>query len=349
MRQGADIRAHYIANELEADGITVERVCRDLVPHSQTAGRQLARLPFLMRHSDAVLIIGIPRRLLIYRLLTRMRAGRIPIILDFNDDPILQCIALSERAMANEAGTRRLSDEIVRRSSLIVFVSESMRSFYLTFWRERNLNPQGETLLVPNASDPSHFAATPVPSEPILGYVGGLAVGRGLEMLVKAAEILRSEGRPVRLRIGASIDDVTNVSRNSGLKPRSWIEFVTGVNFQTVPQFLQKVRICTVPHPKNSYYDFALPVKLFDYMAAHRPILATSNKEQARLLERTGAGLITEASPDSFAKGAADLLDNLDLCERMGAAGRAAVEKDCNWSKSVKPLADRLSSALLAC
>jgi glycosyltransferase involved in cell wall biosynthesis len=348
LTQGSDIRAHYISTELETEGFKVERVSRDLVPHSRTARRQLARLPVLIRHSDAVLIVGIPRRLLIYRLLTRLQAGRIPIILDFNDDPILQSIALGERSIPHESGTKRMIDEIVRCSSLVVFVSESMRSFYLNLWRERNLNPQMDTLVVPNASDPSHFAPSPVPKEPTLGYVGGLAVGRGFEMLVKAVEILRSEGRPVRLRIGVSMSDATNVSRNSGLKPRSWIEFVTGVNFQTVPQFLQSVRICTIPHPRKIYYDFALPVKLFDYMAARRPVLATSNTEQARLLERTRAGLITEPSPESFAKGAADLLDDLDLCERMGAAGRDAVETDCNWSKSVKPLADRLISTLLA-
>jgi glycosyltransferase involved in cell wall biosynthesis len=141
--------------------------------------------------------------------------------------------------------------------------------------------------------------------------------------------------------------EATKFSQYSGLKPRSWIEFVTGVNFQTVPQFLQSVRICTIPHPRKIYYDFALPIKLFDYMAAQRPILATSNTEQARLLERTGAGLVVEPSPAAFAKGAAVLLDNLDLCERMGAAGRSAVERNCNWSKSVKPLAERLSSTLL--
>jgi glycosyltransferase involved in cell wall biosynthesis len=235
LTQGSDIRAHYISTELETEGFKVERVSRDLVPHSRTARRQLARLPVLIRHSDAVLIVGIPRRLLIYRLLTRLQAGRIPIILDFNDDPILQSIALGERSIPHESGTKRMIDEIVRCSSLVVFVSESMRSFYLNLWRERNLNPQMDTLVVPNASDPSHFAPSPVPKEPTLGYVGGLAVGRGFEMLVKAVEILRSEGRPVRLRIGVSMSDATNVSRNSGLKPRSWIEFVTGVNFQTVP------------------------------------------------------------------------------------------------------------------
>jgi glycosyltransferase involved in cell wall biosynthesis len=346
--QGADIRAYYVAKELEAEGINVERVCRDLVPHSKNARRQLARLPALMKKADAILIIGIPRRFLVYHLLIRIRARRIPVILDFNDDPILQSIALRERTIPHESGTRRLIDEMVRFSSLIVFVSQSMRSFYLELWRENSLNPQMGTLVVPNASDPSHFAATSVPSEPTLGYVGGLTVGRGVELLVKAAEILRSQGRPVRLRIGNSILDAAALSKNSGLELRSWVEFVPGVNFQTAPHFLEEVRICTIPHPKNVYYDFALPVKLFDYMAARRPILATSNTEQTRLLERTGAGLITDPSPNSFAEGAAALLDDLDLCERMAAAGRGAVERECNWSKSVKPLADRLSSALVA-
>jgi hypothetical protein len=32
LRQGADIRAHYIATELEAEGIKVERVCRGPCP-----------------------------------------------------------------------------------------------------------------------------------------------------------------------------------------------------------------------------------------------------------------------------------------------------------------------------
>jgi hypothetical protein len=56
---------------------------------------------------------------------------------------------LSEQVLPHESRTKRLIDEIVRRSSLVVFVSESMSSFYLDLWRERNLNPHLATLVVP--------------------------------------------------------------------------------------------------------------------------------------------------------------------------------------------------------
>ncbi len=82
--------------------------------------------------------------------------------------------------------------------------------------------------------------------------------------------------------------------------------------------------------PANDYMDVALPVKLFDSMAAGRPLVVTPRRETAAIVERGGVGLVTaDDDPASIAAVCVRLLTGRDprpTHGRGGAdAGRAGV------------------------
>ncbi|MFI5013601.1 MAG: glycosyltransferase [Hyphomicrobiales bacterium] len=78
----------------------------------------------------------------------------------------------------------------------------------------------------------------------------------------------------------------------------------------------------------TEHYEFALPNKLFEYMMAGLPVMATSRVEMASVISSTRSGFITELEPQALAA----TLNGLDLADlnRMRRAALAAAQS-LNW------------------
>ena len=82
------------------------------------------------------------------------------------------------------------------------------------------------------------------------------------------------------------------------------------------------------------------PVKLGEYMAAARPVVATALPTSRALLERFAAGVAVEAgSVDEMADALAALLDDPQRAAAMGRAGRQAAEDHLSWQAAVERIA----------
>ncbi len=344
INSGSQVRTHAMADELANAGFTVDRVPRDLVPRSREALGTIAGLPRALSKADAVCVVGIPHRNLPYRLLTLLSRTTVPVALDFNDDPILQYECLMNRSHPKAAMYRRLIRLFVERSSLIAFLTDSMRAFYLETWSREGFPPGGETSLLPNATDPNHFQPAPLASEPRIGYLGGIAPGRGLELLVSAVGLLQSTYNGVKLIIGTNDLNQVEASLAAKIQREKFVTLVRGVDYRAAPGFLKSLRICVIPHLRSPYMDFIVPIKLFDYMAASRPVLATDCSEQARVLQETGAGLTCVTDSGAVAASLERLLASPELCSTLARAGRRSTEECNNWAARVGVFGDRLAS-----
>ncbi len=334
------MRAYYLYHEMQAAGLEVRMAPRNLVPHDPDALRAVARLPRDLKWADAICIIGLPRRLLSYRLLTKVVRTRVPIVLDFNDDPILQHLYLTGSANPRSSSLFSLERLLFQKSSLVVFITKAMSDYYL----ERIPHPaRVQSIVVPNASDPFHFTETPEPTDHVVGYVGGTSVGRGLTMALQALAILAERGHSTLLKIGCPVAQVESLRGLS--HPRVRVAVVGGINYLNVPEFLATTQICLIPHLRNAYLDMIQPIKLFDYMAAGRAVVATDNPEQAKVLAETGAGLVSSASAEGLADAIETLVTDNRLRRSCAESGRRASLTDHNWTKSTRTLIDAISDA----
>jgi glycosyltransferase involved in cell wall biosynthesis len=85
------------------------------------------------------------------------------------------------------------------------------------------------------------------------------------------------------------------------------------------------VGIWTLPNLCKSFY-YALPNKLFEYLAAGLPVLTANYPEAARIVERYEVGITFDAySPESIAAAIDVLAHNPSLRTRMRANARAAL------------------------
>jgi glycosyltransferase involved in cell wall biosynthesis len=99
-------------------------------------------------------------------------------------------------------------------------------------------------------------------------------------------------------------------------------------------------------HPVVNYLD-ALPVKMFEYMAAGLPVIASRFPLWQEIVEGNGCGVCVDpGDPAAIAAAIDHFCRHPQLARRMGENGRRAVHTRYNWRGEADKLAafyDRLS------
>lgn len=99
-------------------------------------------------------------------------------------------------------------------------------------------------------------------------------------------------------------------------------------------------------HPVPNHID-ALPNKLFEYMAAGIPVIASNFGWLKKIVEQHNCGLAVDPqNPKEIADAINWLCDNDDESRQMGERGRKAVEESYNWASEEEKLIGLYSKIL---
>ena len=91
--------------------------------------------------------------------------------------------------------------------------------------------------------------------------------------------------------------------------------------------------------PSCLNYRYSLPNKLFQYMAAGIPVVASDFRQVREVVEGSGCGVVVDTTrPEAIAWAIVRILGDPDQASAMGARGRAAVVDRYNWEASAKVL-----------
>lgn len=190
--------------------------------------------------------------------------------------------------------------------------------------------PPARTALVRNfpvldPAEPSPFAAR----EPIVAYVGAITRARGAEEMVRAAALLPAgarlvlAGTPFPASLQEDLAPLPGADRTDWLGP---------LDRRAVASLLGRARIGLVVLHPTPQYALAYPTKLFEYMAAGLPVVASDLPLWRRVVDGAGAGVCVDPrSPESIAAACTMLLGDADRSEALGAAGRRAALERFSW------------------
>ena len=164
-----------------------------------------------------------------------------------------------------------------------------------------------------------------------LAYVGRISVDRGIRTMVEAMGRLPASSK-ARLVLAGLFDapalraEVETTSGWERVDYRGWL------SQDELRRTLGEVRIGLVPlHPWPSYLS-SYPIKLFEYMAAGIPVIASDFPFWREIVGKRECGLLVDPlEPRAIAEAIQWLLAHPEEASTMGEKGREAVAKEFNW------------------
>lgn len=161
-------------------------------------------------------------------------------------------------------------------------------------------------------------------------YVGTISSNRGIRDIVRACELLKS---PARLNLGGNFTEPglrDEVKGYPGWHRVNELGYLTRANVREV--LSHSIAGLVTLHPAINYLD-ALPVKMFEYMAAGIPVIASNFPLWRDIVANNGCGLCVDPlDPDAIAGAIDHLVLNPDIARTMGENGRRMVMQQYNWS-----------------
>lgn len=174
-------------------------------------------------------------------------------------------------------------------------------------------------------------------------YVGGFDRARDLQTVIDAASLLANrgcDGLNFRL-VGGSRRDIALLERYAFRKRLAIdkISFHKWIDRDLVERILDHSQIGLVPHVKSPHTDSTIPHKLFQYMTAQLPVVASNCVPLERIVSDSRCGVIYESgNSESLAACLEELYRNPDQRKRMGDAGLFATQMKYNWIASARVL-----------
>jgi glycosyltransferase involved in cell wall biosynthesis len=197
--------------------------------------------------------------------------------------------------------------------------------------------PVGKTVLVQNFPIQSELVL-PEPL-PYLGrpskfaYVGGIADIRGGKEMVQALEHI-ADLPEVRLEMAGGISPESFATELVDLKGWSKVIYRGLLNRQEVSSLLSNARAGLVLFQLMPNHVDAQPNKMFEYMSAGLPVIASDFPLWREIVAGAGCGLLVEPSdPHAIADALRWVLEHPSESEAMGKKGQEAVHKIYNWER----------------
>jgi glycosyltransferase involved in cell wall biosynthesis len=243
---------------------------------------------------------------------------------------------LLSKIKEQEIATLHLSDAIVCPSNVT-------RDYIASLGLDRKL-----ITVIPNGVSPSDFFPSPPPARegrvPVLLYIGTLADWQGLEVVIRAMPRILAQ-RLVHLHIvgrGRSRQRKVLAKQIRKLGLEDHVHIQPAAPHHEIPALIAAADICLAPLGLNdrNVTQGACPIKVLEYMAAGRPLVA-SNMPIVRELVRedVDALLFSPNDPEDLARQVFSLLNDVELSRRLAKSASERALTAFTWHEAQKRLA----------
>lgn len=177
-------------------------------------------------------------------------------------------------------------------------------------------------------------------------YTGAHGPANALDTILGAADLLRARHDIEFILVGdgPSKSALVVAAKQRGL---SNVRFMDPVPKGEIPKLLAAADVAVIALRSVDAFSYGIsPNKLFDYMAAAKPVICAVPGDMARLVEDSGAGIsIPPENPEALAKAVEGFL-SMSAVERaaMGKRGRDLVEREFSREKLAERLEEILTS-----
>jgi glycosyltransferase involved in cell wall biosynthesis len=203
--------------------------------------------------------------------------------------------------------------------------------------------------LVQNGADPDMFdpavdgysfrCAHNLQDKFIVLYAGAHGMSNDLGIVLQAADLLRNETaiRLVLIGDGKEKTALQTMAKNMHLPN---LVFIPPASKADMPAVLAAANACIAILLPIELYKTTYPNKVFDYMAAGRPVVLAIDGVIRQVVESAGAGVFVQpGNAQEMAQAIRSLAAEPNKAHQMGLAGRSYVEEHFSRAESAEKLA----------
>lgn len=268
-------------------------------------------------------------------------ARQIPYVLEVNSP--LRLEQKKYRELHLEATAAAIEALLFRSAQLIAVVSSEVADYV------RAISGRGAPVLIlPNGVNLELFQRNYPPAETarfVIGFLGSLKPWHGVECLLQAFRILADESPDYHLLVvgeGPLAMWIAEYSRAHALETR--ICLTGAVEKIRVPELLNKMHVTVAPYPEMTDFYFS-PLKLFEYMAAGRAVVASRIGQIPEIVRDGETGLLTvPGDPVDLAAKIRCLYRDRHLRERLGCEARRESFHHHGWDSRVRAVMELIPS-----
>lgn len=189
--------------------------------------------------------------------------------------------------------------------------------------------------LVPNGADPDMF--DPEDSGLSFGekhgfgddfvvlYAGAHGLSNDLDVVLEAAEQLK-ENKQIQVVLMGSGKEKPRLQAEAASRGLSNLHFLPPLPKQDMPAALGAANACLAILKPIELYKTTYPNKVFDYMAAGRPVILAIDGVIRQVVEDADAGLfVPPGDAAALANAIKELASNPEKCRKMGMNGRTLI------------------------
>ncbi len=228
---------------------------------------------------------------------------------------------------------RLLERFFYRRCALIVGITEGFRHYLIRL----GMDP-ARVAVVPNGVGREMFGAATagrkfskshdLDGKFVVGYAGNIGLAQGLATLLDAADALRASA--VKFLLVGEGTDKARLRKLARIRGLGNVEFLEGVPRERVAPILASCDALLLILRRDPLFEITIPSKLYEYMAAGKPILCSVGGEAAGLVASARCGLSVMPSDGAALARAVEKLGQAPpaLRRKMGRRGeRCARER----------------------
>jgi glycosyltransferase involved in cell wall biosynthesis len=217
--------------------------------------------------------------------------------------------------------------------------------------------PENKIILVPNGVDlelfdPDKYNSNEIKNirssfnaDQIIVFSGSL---QDLNILIDSAEIVIHSFPKIKFII---IGDHRDKNRSKTVWERivkeknlkNYFIFLGKQPKSEIPKYILCADICVDTFPDEPYFAAAAPVKLLEYGACGKPVVATAVSETEKIVIHKKFGLLAKPSDyNEYAQNIINLLSSDELRNKMGNDFAKYIKSEYNWEKLVQNLESNL-------
>jgi len=223
---------------------------------------------------------------------------------------------------------------IAEKADLIFTVSEELKDFY------KQMNRTKDVHWIPNGVDYDHFNDPEKINrdnelsefdKPIIGYLGTIEDRIDFDLLTKIARAHRGK----ELVLCGPVWPVVEKELNKKIKDLKNVHLLGRIKFDDAPSYVNKFDVAIIPHKTNAFVNTMNPMKMYDYLACGKPIVATK-----------GAGIEMFKDHIYITNDSDKFVDHIDQALKEDSPEKQTARRNAVREHSWKARADKMTELL---